>query len=223
MSTPRYASETEVPIDRSKSQIEALLKTRKVEGYHTGWDQSRDMIEFLWRGNQIRFVLPRPKHDDYKFSRSGQMRSERQVAQALEQADRQRWRALYLVIRAKIEAVEADLSIFEEEFLAFIVVPGRNETLGQILVPRLKAGEFNLSRALPAGDPLPRAARRRPRMTSTMTHFVRWDEPGTRIRRALCGVLVEKTAHDNNPTCADCQAAVATMRLNEPEREEMPF
>jgi hypothetical protein len=62
---------------------------------------------------------------------------------------RQRWRALYLVVRAKIEAVEAGLAIFEEEFLAFIVVPGLNKTIGEIMVPRLNAGEFDISRALP--------------------------------------------------------------------------
>jgi hypothetical protein len=139
----RYAAETEVPVEKSKRQIEELLRGRKVEGYHTGWDQSRDVIEFLWRGKQIRFVLKRPTSTLYNESKR---------QRAIEQADRQRWRALYLVVRAKIEAVEAGLAIFEEEFLAFIVVPGRNETLGEILVPRLKAGEFDLSRALPAAE-----------------------------------------------------------------------
>lgn len=148
--TTRYAAETEVPVERSRSQIETLLRTRKVEGYHTGWDATRDIIEFLWQGKQIRFTLPRPKPEDYRTTRAGAWRNERQIHQALEQADRQRWRALFLVIRAKIEAVEANLSIFEEEFLAFIVVPGRNQTVGEIMVPRLKAGEFDLSRALPA-------------------------------------------------------------------------
>jgi hypothetical protein len=145
----RYAAETEVPVSRSKQQIELLLQTRKVEGYHTGWDNNRDVIEFLWQGKQIRFVLKRPRPDDFKIAPSGSWRNDRQIQAAIEQADRQRWRALYLVIRAKIEAVEADLAIFEEEFLAFIVVPGRNQTLGELLVPRLKAGEFDLSRALP--------------------------------------------------------------------------
>lgn len=145
----RYAAETEVPVARSKQQIELLLIQHKAEGYHTGWDAARDVIEFLWKGKQIRFVLPRPKREDFQVSRGGLWRSDRQIVQAMEQADRQRWRALYLVIRAKIEAVEANLTIFEEEFLAFIVVPGTNQTLGEILVPRLKAGHFDLARALP--------------------------------------------------------------------------
>lgn len=145
----RYASETEVPVERSRQAVEQLLRDRKVEGYHTGWDVHRDIIEFLWKGKQIRFVLKRPAIEDFNLSPAGWQRSVRQRQQAFAQADRQRWRALYLVIRAKIEAVEADLAVFEEEFMAFIVVPGLNKTVGEILLPRLAAGEFNLDRALP--------------------------------------------------------------------------
>jgi hypothetical protein len=145
----RYASETEVPIERSKRQIEELLASRGVEGYHTGWDLGRDIIEFVWKGKQVRFVLKRNKLADFSVAPSGYGRTSRQQQQAFEQADRQRWRALYLVIRAKVESIEAGLAIFEEEFLAFIVVPGRNETLGEILVPRLRSGAFDLNRALP--------------------------------------------------------------------------
>lgn len=139
-SPSRYAESTEVPTERSKRAIEELLRQRGVEGYHTGWDAARDMIEFLWKGRQIRFTLKRPTLDDFAFNRGGQTRTETQKQQAYAQADRQRWRALYLVIRAKIEAVEADLAIFEEEFLAFIVVPGKNQTIGEILVPRIQDG-----------------------------------------------------------------------------------
>lgn len=150
--TRRYAAETEVPVDRSKRQIEDLLRSRQAEAYHTGWDATRDIIEFGWKGKQIRFVLPRPEAKDFCVSDRGYSRTQTQIRQAMEQADRQRWRALYLVVRAKIEAVEAGLAIFEEEFLSFIVVPGRNQTLGEILVPMLTAGKFDVSRALPPGE-----------------------------------------------------------------------
>jgi hypothetical protein len=145
----RYAADTEVPVERSKTAIEGLLTQRGVEGYHTGWDQQRDIIEFVWKGKQIRFLLPRPKRGNYLRKRDGYGRNERQVTAAMDQANRQRWRALYLVVRAKIEAVEAGLAIFEEEFLSFIVIPGANKTIGEILVPRLGEGEFDIARLLP--------------------------------------------------------------------------
>lgn len=145
----RYASQTEVPVERSKRQIELLLQGHGAEAYHTGWDATRDIIEFGWKGKQIRFVLPRPRAKDHELSPSGSMRSQSRIEEALRQSDRQRWRALFLVVRAKLEAVEAGIAIFEDEFLAFIVVPGRNQTIGEILQPQLSGGTFDLSRALP--------------------------------------------------------------------------
>src|SRR5262245_39496106 len=146
----RYASETVVPVEKSKRTIEQLLQRHGADAYHTGWDATRDVIEFGWQGKQIRFVLPRPQERDYAVSPGGWARNGRQQRAAMEQADRQRWRALYLVVRAKLEAVEAGISVFEQEFLAFIVVPGENRTVGEILQPRLAAGTFDINRALPA-------------------------------------------------------------------------
>ena len=145
----RYAAETEVPGEKSKQTIESLLRQFGAEAYHTGWDATRDVIEFGWQGKQIRFVLPRPKRKDFEVSPRGYARTGKQQQQALEQADRQRWRALYLVVRAKLEAVEAQIAVFEEEFMAFIVVPGQNQTVGEILLPRIQAGTFDVSRVLP--------------------------------------------------------------------------
>jgi len=39
-----------------------------------------------------------------------------------------------------------------------------------------------------------------------MTHWINYDEPriGRYQQRALCGALVNRTAHANAPTCPDC-------------------
>src|SRR5262245_40838073 len=108
----RYAATTEVAVEKSKRVIEELLRRHGADQYHTGWDKERDIIEFGWKGKQIRFVLPRPTREDHSLSPSGWARTVRQIDQAIEQADRQRWRALYLIIRAKLECVEAGISIF---------------------------------------------------------------------------------------------------------------
>ncbi|MBI2798928.1 MAG: hypothetical protein HYX63_01375 [Gammaproteobacteria bacterium] len=55
-----------------------------------------------------------------------------------QQAVRQRWRALNLVIKAKLEAVESGISVFEEEFLAHIVMPN-NQRVGQWMLPQIAA------------------------------------------------------------------------------------
>lgn len=136
----RYAEGTDVSVRRSKEQIEALLQQHGAEGFHTGWDADRDIIEFVFHNVQIRFVLSRANPDDFKHDRQGRIRRKDVQERQINQYDRQRWRALYLVVRAKLEAVESGLAIFEQEFLGFIVTPD-NRTLGEILVPRLQQGQ----------------------------------------------------------------------------------
>lgn len=126
-----YAFDTSVPVDRSKQQIEALLSKHGADGFHTGWQSPRgddpgwDAIEFLWKQKTIRFRLARPT------MRPGA---------ALDQKNRQRWRVLHLVIKAKLEAVEAGVVTFEEEFLPFIVT-ANGRTVFEVLQPRLMAAD----------------------------------------------------------------------------------
>lgn len=58
------------------------------------------------------------------------------LEKAYEQACRQRWRALNLAVKAKLEAVSSGIASFEEEFLAHIVLPN-GKTVGNLLVPQL--------------------------------------------------------------------------------------
>jgi hypothetical protein len=54
-----------------------------------------------------------------------------------EQAVRQRWRALALVIKAKLEAFESGIETFEQAFLANILLPD-GQTVGQWMVPQVE-------------------------------------------------------------------------------------
>jgi hypothetical protein len=70
-----------------------------------------------------------------------------------DQECRQRWRALLLVIKAKLEAVESGIACFEEEFLAHIVLPN-GQQVGQWLRPQLAFAyeRGNMPPMLPAPD-----------------------------------------------------------------------
>jgi hypothetical protein len=133
-----YAAETEVPIARSQQQIEAMLRQRGCEGYASAWSKDGNRIEFAWKGLRIRFTLPAVDEEKHKFDRQGRERSQTHKQNAVEQADRVRWRGLFLVIKAKLEAVEAGISVFEEEFMAFIVDPATDRTIGDALLPRIQ-------------------------------------------------------------------------------------
>jgi len=137
-----YAADTTVAVGRSRTAIEDLLRQHGATEFASGWDTTHDKLQFRLFDRTIRFLLPRPDPTQRKFTHDGRgsKRNTAALARTIDQADRQRWRALYLVIRAKLEAVEAGISIFEQEFLAFVVM-GNGMTVGDVLVPRLQAGD----------------------------------------------------------------------------------
>ena len=142
----RYASDTQVPVAKSKAEIEALLARYGADQFVSGWHQpgkgegARAVIGFRVANRQVRFELPLPRKD--AFSRTPAGRRRRNVKDqelAWEQACRQRWRALALVIKAKLEAVETGITTFEQEFLAHIVIPGSGKTVGEWITPQVEA------------------------------------------------------------------------------------
>lgn len=78
----------------------------------------------------------------------GNARRQAHAAESLAQVKRQRWRALLLVVKAKLEAIEAGISTLEHEFLANVVLPG-GSTIGAELVPLMDAISQHGLRALP--------------------------------------------------------------------------
>jgi hypothetical protein len=104
-----------------------------------GWANDSAVVAFEMHGRRIKFVLPLPDRGSSEFTHTetGRLRkSLDQVERAYEQAVKQRWRALALVIKAKLEAVETGITEFDEEFLAHIVLPN-GTTVGQFMLPHV--------------------------------------------------------------------------------------
>ena len=122
----RYAEKTAVPVDKSKAEIECVLARYGATSFASGWDGNRAMIQFEARGRRIRFILPLPNKTEKRFTHTpgrGLPRKPDESMREWEQACRQSWRALALVVKAKLEAVAAGITEFEDEFLANIVMP----------------------------------------------------------------------------------------------------
>lgn len=152
----RYAENTSVSVESSRGEIERTLQRYNAESFAYGWDQHRAIIEFAAQDRRIRFVLPLPDRNDKDFTHTPARGTERTPAQAYaawEQACRQRWRALALAIKAKVEAVEAEITTFEDEFMAHIVLPD-GSTFGAWARPQIaQVYEHNKMPALmPGGD-----------------------------------------------------------------------
>lgn len=150
---PRYASETSVPIERSRAEIEETLRRYGASEFHSGWKPDAAMIGFRIGDLFIRFVLPFPSRVDKRFThkkiRGHEAKmSEQQQHKAYEQDLRSRWRALLLVIKAKLEAVECGISSIEQEFLSFIVLPNQQtmgEWIAETAMPAIRSGKMPLA------------------------------------------------------------------------------
>lgn len=137
----RYAQTTLVSVDRSKAEIERLLSRYGADQFVSGWADGGAKVAFHAHDKFIRFMLPLPDKTDDEFTKtpSGRRRlSPEKAARAYEQGCRQRYRALALVVKAKLEAVETGITTFEEEFLAHIVMPD-GKTIAEHTLPAIEA------------------------------------------------------------------------------------
>lgn len=139
--TPRYASETEVTVERSKNELERILRRYGATAFGHMWDQTAAVVVFEIHQRRVQMRLPLPDPQDHEFTMTPNTRVRRSpdaAAKAYEQAIRQRWRALVLIVKAKLEAVEAGISTVEREFLADIALPN-GRTVGEWAGPQLAA------------------------------------------------------------------------------------
>lgn len=146
----RYAADTSVSSDRSRAEIERILFRYGADSFAYATERNRAQVAFEIGGRRVVFRLPLPDRNAEEFTLTPSKkweRSEEEAAKAYEQAVRQRWRALALVIKAKLEAVDAGITTIEDEFLAHIAIPGAG-TVGEWLKPRLD--EVYRGRELPA-------------------------------------------------------------------------
>jgi len=105
-----YAERTQVPVSKSRTEIEKALAKYGADAFGFGWEGDRSVIQFRADGRYVRFTVQMPNREQMTQAR-------------FEQAERQRWRALLLVVKAKLESVEAGIETFEEAFLAHVVMP----------------------------------------------------------------------------------------------------
>jgi len=143
--SPTYAENTSVSVESSRAEIERTLARYGASAFMYGWSQDKAVIQFAASERQVKFVLTLPDKEDPEFTtyvtgrvnRTTYRRTDTEIQKRWEQACRQRWRALNLVIKAKLEAVEAGISEFEDEFLAHIVLPD-GSTAGEFLRPQIR-------------------------------------------------------------------------------------
>lgn len=131
-----FAEGTDVSVDRSRTEIERMLRKEGATRIATMWESDYSMVVFESHGLRVRFEVHTPPLADFQFTEKGRKRDPRAMAAARESEERRLWRALAIVIKAKFEAVNSKVSEFRDEFLANIVLPN-NETIGDWLLPQI--------------------------------------------------------------------------------------
>lgn len=135
----KFAEGTSVSVSKSRAEIEGLIIRYGATSTAFLNAPDRAAIMFEAKGRRIRFDLPLPSKEDKRFARDGRgtVRGPAKRLEAWEQACRQSWRALALVIKAKLEAVESGITTFEDEFMAHIVLPD-GQKVGDYVRPRIE-------------------------------------------------------------------------------------
>ncbi|GAC1496182.1 MAG: hypothetical protein NVS1B2_16080 [Vulcanimicrobiaceae bacterium] len=120
-----YAATTVVSPQKSRAEIETLLERHGAASFAFGSQPDRGVLMFELKGRRIKFVVPMPVLvGGYTDAKN-------------EQLIRTRWRALLLVVRAKLEAVATGVTTFEDEFLANIVMAD-GSSVGEWARPQLE-------------------------------------------------------------------------------------
>lgn len=138
MTQRRYAQDTQVSTDRSRTEIERLLVRYGASAFGYAWEGDANVISFKLGERHVRIFVPMPTPDDPVIAQTetGKRRGLTAQQNAHDQEVRRRWRAVVLIVRAKLEAIESGITTLEREFLSDIVMPN-NQTVSQWLAPQL--------------------------------------------------------------------------------------
>lgn len=137
MKPRRYAAGTTVDVTKSRAEVEQLLAKHGAHQVVIGSDSRlrSGFVAFTLEHRQYRIQIP---------PREASSRNQQQV-------EREQWRALVLLLKAKLEVAASGFVTHEQEFLAYVVL-ANGATVGDELAPRLAEmyETGNMPRLLPA-------------------------------------------------------------------------
>lgn len=151
-----YAENTSVSPEKSRAEIERTLSRYGADAFSYGYEGDRAMVAFRADDRFVRFHVITPPLSEFRMApgRGYRVRTDSQQRDAQEKAIRQRWRALALVIKAKLESIESGIETFDEAFMPHILLPDHTRA-GDWLAPQIarayETGE--MPDLLPGGRP----------------------------------------------------------------------
>lgn len=137
-----FAENTSVSVERSKAELDTLLGKAGANsrGIVSDDQQGQAIVAFTLGGGKYRLSVPLPKLADFPKSGgapkgwllwSSEKRDQWRYKQ-WEQASRQRWRALILVVKSKLEIIRLGLSSAQREFMADLIL-ANGQTVSEMM------------------------------------------------------------------------------------------
>ncbi len=147
-----FAEGTAVPVEKTRGEIEGLVRKYGATQFSSGWNGTEAAILFVCKSVRVRFSVPMPDPANEairkKARRGGpdyRAPTDANLAWAVAAEERRIWRCVLLAIKAKLEIVQSGIGTFEEEFLSHIVTDN-----GKTVFERISLSDNMRGRLLPA-------------------------------------------------------------------------
>jgi len=148
MTRRMYAEDTKVPVEKSRVEIERLLSHYGAGSFMYSQQPKGYVLAFELRDRIMRFVL-------HRNVAPSETRGRKTAEERAAQENRRRWRALVLILKAKLEAVHSGIVTMEEEFLPYMQMKdGRTVAEWAVteIQPALEAGTMPRGLLGPGGS-----------------------------------------------------------------------
>jgi len=150
MTRYRYAEGTTVPAARSRAEIERLLLGHGATDFGYIKTQAGEQVMCTLGGMTLLWRVTPPDDRAFGTTPTGRRRKADAAAKAVEDEYKRRWRAVLLLIKAKLEVIESGVLRAEEVFLPERVLPS-GQTVAEAALPQIEgAGTVRIAGFLPA-------------------------------------------------------------------------
>ena len=138
-----YAQRTEVSSEKSIMEIRRILTRYGAGAFMFGEDAAvhKAIISFKFRDKFFKLDVPLPDKNARNITHTasrGQLRSPQAQENAYEQAVRQRWRAVALLVKALLEATESGLDALAEIIMQSLILLPDGQTVGEWMQPQIE-------------------------------------------------------------------------------------
>lgn len=148
-----YARGTDTSPEKSRVEIEKLLVKMKATQHGVGFDNEKGeaIVQFTIEKRQVAFRVAMPKREQFNKMKRGYYPTSSKVDELWQQAVREKWRALLMVLKGKFVAVETGVESFEQAFFYHLQLP-QGGTVGEHVMPAYRdALQFPTQKTLTAG------------------------------------------------------------------------